>query len=48
MKQQRAYRYRFSPTPAQEAVLARTFGCARSVYNWALRLRTGAYYERLL
>jgi putative transposase len=27
-------------------VLARTFGCARYVYNWALRLRTGAYYER--
>jgi putative transposase len=27
-------------------VLARTFGCARFVYNWALRLRTDAYYER--
>jgi putative transposase len=46
MTQQRAYRYRFYPTPAQEAVLARTFGCARYVYNWALRLRTGVYYER--
>ncbi len=26
--------------------MARTFGCARCVYNWALRLRTDAYYER--
>ena len=46
MKQKRAYRYRFYPTPDQAAVLARTFGCARYVYNWALRLRTDAYYER--
>ncbi|HEX6799254.1 MAG TPA: transposase, partial [Ktedonobacterales bacterium] len=46
MSQQRAYRYRCYPTPAQAAVLARTFGCARFVYNWALRLRTDAYYER--
>jgi putative transposase len=27
-------------------VLARTFGSARFVYNWALRLRTDAYYQR--
>ena len=27
-------------------MLARTFGCARYVYNWALRLRTDAYYLR--
>ena len=46
MRQKRAYHYRFYPTPAQTAVLARTFGCARFVYNWALRLRTDAYYER--
>jgi putative transposase len=39
-------RYRCYPTPAQAAVLARTFGWARYVYNWALRLRTDAYYER--
>jgi putative transposase len=30
----------------QAAVLARTFGCARFVYNWALRLQTDAYYDR--
>ncbi|HET8908485.1 MAG TPA: helix-turn-helix domain-containing protein, partial [Ktedonobacterales bacterium] len=46
MKQKRAYRYRCYPTPTQAAVLARTFGCARFVYNWALRLRTDAYYKR--
>jgi putative transposase len=45
MNQKRAYRYRCYPTPTQAAVLARTFGCARFVYNWALRLRTEAYYE---
>ncbi|HEU4784091.1 MAG TPA: RNA-guided endonuclease TnpB family protein [Ktedonobacterales bacterium] len=44
--QKRAYRYRCYPTPTQAAVLARTFGCTRFVYNWALRLRTDAYYER--
>jgi putative transposase len=46
MKQKRAYRYRCYPTPTQAAVLARTFGCARFVYNWALRFRTDAYYAR--
>ncbi len=46
MKQKRAYRYRFYPTAAQADVLARTFGGARFVYNWALRLRTEASYER--
>ena len=46
MRQNRTYRYRCYPTPEQAGVLARTFGCARFVYNWALRLRTDAYYER--
>jgi len=46
MKQKRAYRYRCYPTSTQAAVLARTFGCARFVYNWALRVRTDVYYER--
>jgi putative transposase len=41
-----AYRYRFYPNSTQAAVLARTFGCVRFVYNWALRVRTDAYYER--
>jgi putative transposase len=46
ISQKRAYRYRCYPTHAQAAVLARTFGCARYVYNWALRLRTDVYHER--
>src|SRR5215470_7106740 len=46
VRQKCAYRYRFYPTPEQAAVLARTFGSARFVYNWALRLRTDAYYQR--
>ena len=46
MKQKRAYTYRFYPTEEQQRILARTFGCARFVYNWALRLRTDAYYQQ--
>ncbi|HEY7023033.1 MAG TPA: RNA-guided endonuclease TnpB family protein [Ktedonobacterales bacterium] len=46
MNQKRAYKYRFYPTPEQATVLARTFGSARFVYNWALNLRTDAYYQR--
>ncbi len=40
---QRAYRYRFYPTEEQEALLLRTLGCARFVYNWGLTLRTDQY-----
>jgi len=42
---QRAYQYRFYPTPEQAHNLACTFGCCRFVYNWALKLRTTAYFE---
>jgi putative transposase len=45
MKQQRAYQYRWYPTVEQEKILAQTFGCARFVYNWALQLRSDAYYQ---
>src|SRR5215469_10335112 len=34
------------PSPSQRHLLARTFGCARFVYNWALALRRDAYRER--
>ncbi|GEL18564.1 RNA-guided endonuclease InsQ/TnpB family protein [Pseudonocardia asaccharolytica] len=37
------YRYRVYPTPDQEQALARTFGCARVVYNDCLRIRQEAY-----
>ena len=40
----RAYRFRFYPTPEQESILARTFGCARFAYNHMLRRRTDAWF----
>jgi len=46
MKQKRAYKYRFYPSHDQKQRLAHTFGCCRYVYNWALRERTDAYYQR--
>ena len=39
------YRFRFYPTAEQEQILARTFGCVRYVYNWALRMRTDAWHQ---
>jgi putative transposase len=42
----RAFRYRFYPTCAQAAELARTFGCVRKVYNLALAARTEAWTIR--
>lgn len=46
MDVKRAYRFRFYPTPVQENILARTFGCARFAYNYMLRLRTDAWHRR--
>jgi putative transposase len=46
MKIKRAYRFRFYPTPAQEVILARTFGCVRFAYNHMLRQRMDAWNER--
>jgi len=43
---QKAFRYRFYPTPEQEHLLRRTMGCTRLVYNRALAERTQAWYER--
>jgi putative transposase len=43
---QKAFRYRFYPTPEQETLLRRTLGCTRLVYNRALAARTEAWYER--
>jgi len=45
MKQKRAYKYRVYPTDEQKQQLARTFGCCRFVYNWALRKKTDAFYK---
>jgi putative transposase len=41
----RAYCYRCYPTDEQKRILARTFGCARWIYNWALALKNQAYQE---
>src|SRR5712691_5069488 len=46
MKQKKAYQYRVYPTDEQANILARTFGCCRYVYNWALRARTDAFFQR--
>lgn len=43
---QKAFKYRFYPTPEQENLLRRTMGCTRLVYNRALAARTEAWYER--
>lgn len=45
MEVKRAYRFRFYPTPEQEMILAKTFGCARFAYNYMLRLRTDAWFK---
>jgi putative transposase len=37
------YNYRLYPSPGQHKALARAFGCARVVFNDALRLRKDAY-----
>ena len=41
---QKAFKYRFYPTPKQEVLLRRTIGCTRLVYNRALAARTEAWY----
>ena len=39
----KAFKYRFYPTNAQANQLARTFGCCRFAYNWALAVRKNAF-----
>jgi putative transposase len=42
---EKAFRYRFYPTPQQETLLRQTVGCVRWVYNRALAMRTEAFYQ---
>ncbi len=42
---QKAFKYRFFPTDSQAAQLARTFGCARYVYNRALEFRSASWQK---
>ncbi len=46
MSLERAFKYRFYPTPEQESLLRRTIGCVRLVYHRALAARTEAWYQR--
>lgn len=41
----RAYKYRIYPTEEQKVMLAKTFGCCRVAYNWALEQKEKAYNE---
>ena len=41
----RVYKYRIYPTDDQKILLAKTFGCCRFVYNWALNLKIEAYRQ---
>jgi len=41
----KGYKFRFYPTTEQEDLLARSFGCARKVYNDGLELKSRAYSE---
>ena len=43
---EKAYKFRFYPTPEQEHLLRRTLGCVRLVNNKALSARTQAWYEQ--
>ncbi|WP_027249767.1 RNA-guided endonuclease InsQ/TnpB family protein [Planktothrix agardhii] len=43
---EKAFSYRFYPSPEQESLLRRTLGCVRLVYNKALHQRTQGWYER--
>ncbi|CAD5925457.1 transposase [Planktothrix agardhii CCAP 1459/11A] len=43
---EKAFSYRFYPSPEQESLLRRTLGCVRLVYNKALHERTQGWYER--
>jgi transposase len=42
---QKAFKYRFFPTDGLAARLTRTFGCARYVYNRALKFRSTAWCQ---
>ena len=35
----RVYKYRIYPTDEQKVLIAKTLGCCRFVYNWALNMK---------
>jgi putative transposase len=42
---EKAFRYRFYPTPEQEHLLRKSLGCVRWVYNRMLATRIEAWYQ---
>lgn len=41
----KAFKYRLYPTPEQQVLLSKHFGCARFVYNWALERKIKVYKQ---
>jgi len=41
----RAYRYRIYPNEEQKVLMAKTFGCVRVAYNWALDVKSTLWKE---
>ncbi|MFP3671026.1 helix-turn-helix domain-containing protein, partial [Priestia sp. SIMBA_032] len=41
----KAYKYRIYSTPEQKVLLAKSFGCVRWFYNFALELTSKTYKE---
>ncbi len=39
----RAYKFRIYPNQEQKVLLAKSFGCTRFIYNWALNKKTSLY-----
>ena len=46
-RMQLRYNYRLYPSPGQRQALAKAFGCARVVFNDALRIRQEAFVAGL-
>ncbi len=42
----KTYKYRLYPSPEQEVLLAKHFGCVRWVYNWGLNLKNKASLKK--
>lgn len=41
----KAYKYKIKPTPQQQELLNKFFGCVRYIYNWGLNRKTSIYKE---
>lgn len=41
----KVYKYKIKPTPQQQELLNKFFGCVRYIYNWGLNRKTSVYKE---